>query len=68
MANLEEMNPEARVCPVCQVKIVPGGVLGDRVLFAFGSPSTRDQLWQRVCRHTQKSGCINPSGTSTPPR
>ncbi|MBD1911602.1 MULTISPECIES: hypothetical protein [unclassified Leptolyngbya] len=54
-----------QTCPVCQVKIVPCGVMGDRVEFAFGAPSTRDVLWQRVCRHTQKNGCINKGTGNT---
>lgn len=68
MANAEDTNPDGQVCPVCGVKIIAGGMLGDRVVFAFGPPGTRDDLWQRVCQHTQKPGCINASGSSTLPK
>lgn len=58
--------PVKQVCPICEVKIVPSGALGDRVEYAFGPPSSRAELYQRVCRHTQKVGCINrdPNGSS----
>ncbi|MDX2212108.1 MAG: hypothetical protein SFY66_02350 [Oculatellaceae cyanobacterium bins.114] len=46
------------VCPVCGVKII-GMIGGDRVLFSVGPPGTRATLWARVCRFTQKPGCIN---------
>lgn len=51
--------PEIQTCPICSVKIVPGGVIGDRVLFSFGPPATREILWNRVCQYNQKPGCIN---------
>ncbi|MEO1211609.1 MAG: hypothetical protein AAFX78_19055 [Cyanobacteria bacterium J06638_20] len=62
--------PVKQECPVCGVKIVSGGMLGDRVEYSVGAPGTRDDLYQRVCRHTQKEGCINrdPKGTTFPPR
>jgi hypothetical protein len=50
-----------KTCPVCGVKIV-SMIGGDRVLFSVGPPGTRATLWQRVCRYTQKAGCINPQG------
>jgi hypothetical protein len=56
---------QPRTCPVCGVKIVPM-IGGDRVLFAVGPPGTRATLWQRVCRHTDKAGCINPEGDRPP--
>jgi hypothetical protein len=52
----------AQVCPICGVKIIKM-VGGDRVLFSFGSPGTREVLWTRVCQYTQKPGCINKSST-----
>lgn len=48
-----------QTCPVCGVKIVPGGFSGDRVLFSSGPPGTRAMLWARVCKFAQKPGCIN---------
>jgi hypothetical protein len=48
-----------QTCPVCGVKILVGVVGGDRVLFTAGPPGTREKLWARVCRYTQKAGCIN---------
>lgn len=53
----------AQTCPVCGVKILKL-VGGDRVMFSVGPPGTRAILWQRVCQHTQKSGCINQSSTT----
>jgi hypothetical protein len=47
-----------QVCLVCGVKIIKM-VGGDRVLFSVGAPGTRETLWQKVCKHTQNSGCIN---------
>lgn len=47
-----------QVCPVCQVKILKL-VGGDRVLFSTGAASDRATLWARVCRYTDKAGCIN---------
>ncbi|MCY7390131.1 MAG: hypothetical protein LH647_01115 [Leptolyngbyaceae cyanobacterium CAN_BIN12] len=47
-----------QVCAVCGVKIIKM-VGGDRVLFSVGTPGTRETLWQKVCKHTQKPGCIN---------
>lgn len=57
-----------QICPVCKVTIVPGGVMGDRVEYAVGSPGTRSDLWQRVCRHAKQNGCINtdPNNMSLP--
>lgn len=45
-------------CTVCQVRIqcLPQG---DRVYFSYGPPGTRLKLWQRVCQHVDKAGCIN---------
>ncbi len=51
--------PGIKTCPVCGVRIVSGGFTGDRVLFSAGPPGTRATLWARVCRYTQKAGCIN---------
>lgn len=53
---MSESGPQ--VCPVCGVKILKV-IGGDRVLFSAGPPGTRDILWSRVCRHTDKPGCIN---------
>lgn len=54
---------QPQVCPVCGVKILK--VLGgDRVLFSAGPPSTREVLWQRVCQHAKKVGCINADGAA----
>lgn len=47
-----------QVCPVCNVKILKI-IGGDRVLFAAGPPGTREILWQKVCRYTEKPGCVN---------
>jgi hypothetical protein len=47
-----------QVCPACGVKIQTL-LGGDRVLFAFGPPGTRELLWQRVCQHAKQPGCIN---------
>jgi hypothetical protein len=47
-----------QVCSVCGVKIITM-IGGDRVLFSVGAPGTRDTLWQKVCKHTQNSACIN---------
>ncbi|MDJ1172764.1 hypothetical protein [Roseofilum capinflatum] len=45
-------------CPVCGVKIQK--MVGqDRVLFSYGPPATREQLWQKICQHVQKPNCIN---------
>ncbi|WP_421656935.1 hypothetical protein [Leptothermofonsia sp. ETS-13] len=48
----------AQVCPICKVKIIKM-VGGDRVLFSMGPPGTRATLWAKVCRFTDKPGCIN---------
>lgn len=45
-------------CPVCGVKIIPA-IGGDRVIFSAGPPGTRQTLWAKVCRYTEKAGCIN---------
>jgi hypothetical protein len=58
---------DAKVCSVCGVKIVPM-LGGDRVLFAAGAPGTRESLWAKVCRHTQKPGCINTAEDRNPPK
>ncbi|MEB3292039.1 MAG: hypothetical protein VKJ24_02650 [Synechococcales bacterium] len=50
-----------QVCSVCGVKILKI-IGGDRVIFATGAHSTRDVLYQRVCQHTEKNGCINKNG------
>ncbi len=55
-----------QLCPVCGVKIVK--MIGnDRVLFSYGSPGTREKLWQRVCQYVQKSDCINSDGGQKKP-
>ncbi|WP_448599260.1 hypothetical protein [Thermoleptolyngbya sp.] len=48
-----------KVCPACGVKIAPGGITGDRVLFSAGPPGTRATLWTRVCQYAKRPGCIN---------
>lgn len=55
--SAETAGPQA--CPVCGVKIVPGGITGDRVLFSAGPPGTRAILWTRVCQYANRPGCIN---------
>lgn len=53
-----------QVCSVCGVKIIK--LVGDdRVIFSTGAASTRLTLWERVCRHTQKPGCINQNYSTT---
>jgi hypothetical protein len=47
-----------QVCPVCGVKILKI-IGGDRVMFSAGPPGTRATLWARVCKFTDKPGCIN---------
>lgn len=59
--------PKTETCPVCQVKIMVGVVGGDRVLFASGPPGTRARLWSRVCKYSNKPGCINAEGASLQP-
>lgn len=61
---MPEVGPQ--VCPICGVKILKL-VGGDRVLFAVGPPGTRALLWQRVCQHAQKPGCINLESSSERP-
>ncbi|MDJ1182625.1 hypothetical protein [Roseofilum casamattae] len=51
------------VCGVCGVKIEKM-LGGDRVLFAYGKPGTREILWQRVCKHVQKEDCLNKDGSA----
>ncbi|MGM0455319.1 MAG: hypothetical protein ACQERW_04020 [Cyanobacteriota bacterium] len=53
---MSELN--CQTCPVCKVQIqtLP---MGDRVLFSFGPPGTRADLWNKVCKHAQNSQCIN---------
>lgn len=58
--------PNPQVCPVCGVKILVGGVGGDRVLFSAGPPGTRSKLYARVCRYVEKAGCINRQAVSQP--
>lgn len=58
---------EPQICTVCGVKILKI-IGGDRVEFSSGPPGTRAILWQRVCQHVQKPGCINPAGGQTPPK
>jgi hypothetical protein len=48
----------SQVCPVCGVKILKV-IGGDRVLFSAGPPGTRATLWAKVCKYTDKPGCIN---------
>ncbi|WP_293065566.1 MULTISPECIES: hypothetical protein [unclassified Moorena] len=49
----------AQVCPICGVRIIPGGQVEDRVIFKVGPVGTRAILYQRVCQYVQKPGCIN---------
>ncbi|HEY9817654.1 MAG TPA: hypothetical protein V6D20_17885 [Candidatus Obscuribacterales bacterium] len=56
-------SPNEQSCPVCGVKIV-SMIGGDRVLFSVGPPGTRAVLWQRVCKYTNKPGCINLDGSA----
>ncbi|NJN32223.1 MAG: hypothetical protein HC824_18745 [Synechococcales cyanobacterium RM1_1_8] len=49
---------ETKICPVCQVKIVPAPG-GDRVEFSSGPAGTRAKLWARVCQFVDKPACIN---------
>lgn len=56
-------SPNEQSCPVCGVKIV-SMIGGDRVLFSVGPPGTRAVLWQRVCKHANKPGCINLDGSA----
>lgn len=51
-------------CSVCSVKILVGVVGGDRVMFSAGPPGTRAKLYERVCRHVDKAGCINRQAAS----
>ncbi len=51
-------NPQAQVCPVCNVKIIKAAG-GDQVLFSSGPPGTRARLSARVCQFVKKNGCIN---------
>lgn len=55
-----------QACPVCGAKIQKL-IGGDRVLFAAGPPGTRETLWAKVCRHTDKAGCINKDKESNKP-
>lgn len=55
-----------QVCPVCGVKILKV-IGGDRVLFAAGPPGTRATLWAKVCKYTDKPGCINRDKDSIGP-
>lgn len=55
---MAENQSREQTCPVCGVKILKI-VGGDRVLFSFGPPGTREMLWSRVCQYAQKPGCIN---------
>ncbi|MGC1310076.1 MAG: hypothetical protein WA885_22845 [Phormidesmis sp.] len=57
---MAESTPQT--CPICSVKIVPGGAAGDRVLFSSGPPGTRAKLWARVCQFNKKPGCLNEQG------
>lgn len=41
-------------CSACGVKIV-----GDQVLFSFGTPGSKERLYARVCQFAKKPGCIN---------
>ncbi|MBW4468008.1 MAG: hypothetical protein KME07_21495 [Pegethrix bostrychoides GSE-TBD4-15B] len=61
---MAETESKAQVCPICGVKILKI-IGGDRVLFSAGPPGTRAILWQRVCQHTQKAGCINADGANS---
>lgn len=54
--------PSIQTCPICSVKILPGGMAGDRVLFSTGPQGTRASLWARVCQYNKKAGCINEQG------
>ena len=53
---MNQANPQ--VCPVCGVKILKA-IGGDKVMFSVGPLGTRAMLWARVCKYTQKPGCIN---------
>jgi hypothetical protein len=50
--------PREKVCSVCQVKIV-ASLGGDKVNFSVGPQGSRTVLWQRVCQHVKRPGCIN---------
>jgi hypothetical protein len=51
--------PNPDVCTVCGVKIQKA-IGRDIVVFATGAQSTRDILFDRVCRHVKdRPGCIN---------
>ena len=44
----------------------------DQVLFSAGPPGDRAKLWARVCKYTEKPGCINKNygqetGDDSPP-
>ena len=44
-----------QVCPICGVSITKEG----QVNFSNGKPGTRARLYARVCKYTDKPGCIN---------
>jgi hypothetical protein len=51
--------PSPEVCTVCGVKIQKA-IGRDIVIFATGAQSSRDVLYERVCRHVKdRPGCIN---------
>lgn len=69
------MSGGMEVCPVCGVKIIiiGGGdseqtLLRDRVLFSTGAPTTRSDLWARVCRYANRPGCINKQSEGSDPK
>jgi hypothetical protein len=56
--NLPQL-PSPDVCGVCGVQIQKA-IGRDVVLFATGAQSSRDVLYDRVCRHVKdRPGCIN---------
>lgn len=51
--------PSPESCGVCGVQIQKA-IGRDVVLFATGAKSSRDVLYERVCRHVKdRPGCIN---------
>lgn len=52
---MQDRDEVLEVCQVCRVSITKEG----QVNFSYGEPGTRARLFERVCQHTQKPGCIN---------
>jgi hypothetical protein len=67
MTESKEQGFQEQICNVCQVKIMPA-IGGDLVNFSYGPAGTRATLWQRVCQHVQRPGCINPNPNSPSPQ